>query len=137
MCQMQMLRALILGHRALATVLVLAALCLKLAMPAGFMIEQNSKVLTVRICNDAFGDQGLSQIVIPMQDVGPGSGAQQGKGECAFASLSFGSLSAAAPALLVIALGFILALGFAAARLPLPQRALFLRPPLRGPPAIA
>ena len=134
---MQQLRAFLLSHRALTVAMVVAALCLKLAMPAGFMIERESKVLTVRICNDAFGNQGLSEIVIPMKEAGGESGAQQSKGDCAFSSLSYASLSAADPALLLSALLFILALGFEAARPALLQRAQYLRPPLRGPPAFA
>jgi hypothetical protein len=100
------------------------------------MIGQNSKVLTVQICAEITGNHAVKQLVIPMKDDGSGSGQKQGKGECPFASLSMASLAGADHALLALALAFILALGFAPARSPLPKRVSYLRPPLRGPPAL-
>jgi hypothetical protein len=133
---MYLMRALLLRHRALALLVVMAALCMKIVVPTGFMIGPNSKILTVQICDEAFGNQAVKQIVIPMKDGGSDSGQTQGKAECPFASLSMASMSAADPALLALALAFILALGFAPARIPLPKRVSYLRPPLRGPPAL-
>lgn len=133
---MTVMRALLMRHRALALLMVMAALCMKIVVPTGFMIGQNSKVLTVEICADAFGGHTVKQLVIPMKDGGSDSGSKQGKSECPFASLSMGSMSGADPALLALALAFILALGFAPARITLPKRVLHLRPPLRGPPAL-
>jgi hypothetical protein len=124
-------------HRALAILVVMAALCMKVALPTGFMIGQNSKVLTVQICDEAFGNHAVKQLVIPMKDGGIDSDQKQGKAECPFASLSMASMSGADPALLALALAFILALGFAPARVTLPKRVFHLRPPLRGPPALA
>ena len=131
------LRAILLRHRALALLVVMAALCMKLVVPTGFMIGQNSKVLTVQICDEFAGNNAVKQIVVPMKDGGSESGQKQGKGECPFASLSMASITGADPALLALALAFILALGFAPAPVPLPKRVSYLRPPLRGPPALA
>lgn len=114
----------------------MAALCMKVVVPTGFMIGQNSKVLTVRICEEITGNHAVKQLVIPMKDGGSEPGHKQGKGECHFASLSMASMTGADPWLLVLALAFILALGFAPARLSLPERVFHLRPPLRGPPAL-
>lgn len=133
---MQRMRAFFLRHRAVAILVVMVALCVKIVVPTGFMIGQNSKVLTVQICDEAFGNHAVKQIVIPMKDGGNESGHKQGKGECPFASLSMASMTGADPSLLALALAFILALGFAPARIPLPKRVSHLRPPLRGPPAL-
>lgn len=133
---MNLVRAFFLRHRALAIVLVLATLCMKALVPTGFMIGQNSKVLTVQICDDAFGNHAVKQIAIPMKDGSSESGSKQGKGECPFTSLSMASMSGADPALLALALAFILALGFVPTRTAYPERVFHLRPPLRGPPAL-
>ena len=134
---MYLMRALLLRHRALALLVVMAALCMKIVVPTGFMIGQNSKVLTVQICNEAIGNHAWKQIVIPMKESGGDSDRKQGKVDCPFASLSMASMTGADPALLALALAFILALGFAPARTSLPKRVSYLRPPLRGPPALA
>ena len=134
---MYLLRALLLRHPALALLVVMAALCMKIVVPTGFMIGQNSKVLTVQICNEAIGNHAWKQIVIPMKESGGDSDHKQGKVDCPFASLSMASMTGADPALLALALAFILALGFAPARTSLPKRVSYLRPPLRGPPALA
>lgn len=133
---MQVLRAFLLQHRLLALVVVMAALCMKIVMPTGFMIGQNSKVLTVQICDDAVGNLVVKQLVIPMKDGGGDSRHEQGKGDCPFSSLSMASMTGADPTLLALALAFILALGFAPASFPLSKRIQHLRPPLRGPPAL-
>ncbi|MBC2669216.1 DUF2946 family protein [Novosphingobium piscinae] len=134
---MNLVRAFFLRHRALAIVLVLATLCMKAIVPTGFMIGQNSKVLTVQICDDAFGNHAVKQIAIPMKDGSSDSSGKQGKSECPFSSLSMASMSGADPALLALALAFILALGFVSTRTAHPERVFHLRPPLRGPPALA
>lgn len=133
---MQLLRALLFRHRALAALVVMAALCLKALVPAGYMIGQDSKVLTVQICDDAFGSHAVKQLVIPMKGDNGESNGKQGKGECAFTSLSMASMTGADLSLLALALVFILALGFAPVRPSHPKRVFHLRPPLRGPPAL-
>lgn len=133
---MNLVRAFFLRHQALAIVLVLATLCMKAIVPTGFMIGQNSKVLTVQICDDAFGNHAVKQIAIPMKDGSSDSSSKQGKGECPFSSLSMASMSGADPALLALALAFILALGFVPTHTALHERIFHLRPPLRGPPVL-
>jgi hypothetical protein len=133
---MNRLRAFFMRRRALALLVVMAALCMKIVVPTGFMIGQNSKVLTVQLCTDGLGHAVTAKIVIPMKgDPGDSSG-KQGKAECPFASLSMASMTGTDPALLALALAFILALGFAPARTSHPKRVSYLRPPLRGPPAL-
>ncbi len=133
---MSVMRALLMRHRAVALLVVMAALCMKVVVPTGFMIGQNSKVLTVQICDDAFSNHAVKQIVIPMKGEPSDSSGKQGKGDCPFSSLSMASMTGADPALLALALAFILALSFAPARTSHPKRISYLRPPLRGPPAL-
>lgn len=133
---MYSLRAFFQRHRAMAFMLVLAALCMKALVPSGYMIGQNSMILTVQICHDGLGDTISKKIVIPMNGEPSDSTGKQAKGDCAFSSLSMASMAGANPALLAIALAFIIALGFVPTRLPRPRRILHLRPPLRGPPVL-
>lgn len=133
---MYLMRALLQRHRALALLVVLAALCMKIVVPTGYMIGQNSKVLTIQLCHDGLGEVITKQLVIPMKGEPGDSSGKQGKAECPFASLSMASMTGADPALLALALAFILALGFAPTRTSHPERVSYLRPPLRGPPAL-
>ncbi len=136
---MQALRALTHRHRLLALLLVMLALAVKAAVPAGYMVGQHGKVLTVEICADASGGTVTKQIVIP-QSGAPTDGKSahdKAPATCPYAGLGLASLTGADAVLLALALVFILALGFATAP-PLPLRRIaFLRPPLRGPPALA
>lgn len=131
-----LIRAFILRHRALAFWMVLATLCVKAAVPAGYMIGPSSKVLTVQMCDDGSGNHSTAQLVIPMRDGGGDSGSKSGKGECAFASLSAASVAGADATQLALAFAFILILGLAPTPILHPKRACHLRPPLRGPPAL-
>ncbi|MBV1691258.1 DUF2946 family protein [Novosphingobium sp. G106] len=136
---MQALRALTHRHRLLALLLVVLVLAVKAAVPAGYMVGQHGKVLTVEICADASGGTVTKQIVIPQSGT-PADGKSahdKAPATCPYAALGYASLAGADGLLLALALAFILALGFATApRLPL-RRIFFLRPPLRGPPALA
>lgn len=130
---MTALRTFILRHHLLAMVLVGAALCLRMVMPAGFMVAAEAKVLTIRICADSLDHDGIAEIAVPMKGTAGKSGGAD-KGECAFSSLSMASTAGADAGLLALALAFILSLGFRPAPAPRPRRTSRLRPPLRGPP---
>ncbi len=131
---MQSLRAFLMRHRALALMLIVAALGMKIMVPTGYMIGADSKVLTVQICDDTQGNHAAKALIIPMK--GGAAGSKQAKADCPFSTLSMASLGGADPVLLGLALAFILALGFAPTpRLPAKQPS-HLRPPLRGPPAL-
>lgn len=135
---MHLFRALSVRHRALTTMLIVAALCIRALVPAGYMIDSSSRVLTVEICADSQGGHLTKQIVIPGDGQSQGGQSEHGKsdGTCAFSALSFASLSSADPALLALALIFIIALGFVPVNASRPVRQSHLRPPLRGPPAL-
>jgi hypothetical protein len=130
------LRALILDHRKLALLLLALTLCVKALVPTGFMVERKAMVLTVSICADGLGSPTTKQMVIPMKSDPASHGGEHGKrdGNCAFTSLGFGALASVDPALLAVALLFILALGFIGfvqRRFAAPVR---LLPPAQGPP---
>lgn len=129
------LRALLHDHRRLAALLLALALCMKLLVPGGMMIGgSDSTVLTVTICADASGLQQTRQIVVPHSGQDDGAKAAA---DCPYAGLGMPGLAGADPVLLALALAFILALGFAAARPAPTLRTSHVRPPLRGPPAFA
>lgn len=133
---MDLFRTFFLRHRALASLLVAAALLLKVLVPTGVMLAAEARTFTVAICNDASGTAAAGQMTI---SVGHDSGEAPGKpakGECPYGALSMASLAGADVALLALALLFILALGFVPVRVVPPARAFHLRPPLRGPPSL-
>ncbi|MBU7579909.1 MAG: DUF2946 family protein [Porphyrobacter sp.] len=132
------LRALIRDHARLTLVLLVLALAVKAAVPAGFMLSAGGdRFLTVTICSDASGTPKQMQIAIPGKQDSGGDHSDAGTKatHCAFSGLGHSALGGTDPLLLAAALAFILLIGFAS--LPaLPARDTpFLRPQLRGPPA--
>jgi len=136
---MTSLRAFIRDHRDFAALLVGLALFMKALVPAGYMLGTEGRVLTVEICSDASGGHLTKQIVIQADGKSKGGEAGHAKadGTCPFASLTIGAVEGADSALLLAALAFILLLAFAPLVLPMRERSDYLRPPLRGPPALA
>lgn len=129
---MKALRAFFLHHRCLAAVLVMAALCMKALVPAGYMLGQGTQTLTVEICADSIGQHIVKQITVPQS--GHSSEKDKGDSPCHFTALGHAALGGADPVLLALALVFIVAMGFAAVARSAPRRVSYLRPPLRGPP---
>lgn len=120
-------------HRALAALILGVVLSMKLLVPSGFMLSSDFKVLTVVICTGVPGEHQTAQLVIPQDKQKAGHDA--GKNDpCPYSALSMVSTAGADTALLVAALAFVLALGFAPVFAPLRERTAYLRPPLRGPP---
>lgn len=130
------LRAILMRRSQLALVCVVLAIALKAIVPAGYMISSETRVLTIAVCHDASGTGFSRDVVVPMKgDSGvPGKPA---KGECPYGALAMAGLGGADVALLALALAFVIALGFAPQSVPQTARPAFLRPPLRGPPALA
>ena len=134
---MGILRFVLLKHPLLALAIGLAALVLRLAVPAGYMpaVGQSGPALT--LCPG--GGQAAAPAGSAHRDASmPGQphGADPGDSDrsCAFADLALPAIAGADPSQLAEALTFILASGLLPAS-PLPPRAaLRLRPPLRGPP---
>ena len=127
----------LLARRPLALLLCAAALLLKLAMPAGYMIGSGHGRVTVRICSG--GAPATMTMAIPgvHDDVGHDAPAGQDRPDapCAFAGLSAAALGAVDPVQLAALLVFILTAGVRSPPAPTPSRPEHLRPPLRGPPA--
>jgi hypothetical protein len=132
---MDSLRAFFRDHRRLAALVVAVALAMKALVPGGYMLAPQGKVLTIAICADASGGQLTRQIVLPTD----GKSGEHAKAEntCPYAALGMAALTGADAPLLALALAFILALGFAPVRPAFRASPSFLRPPLRGPPALA
>ena len=137
---MHLLRALLLRHRALAVLAIAAALCLKVVVPAGYMLNSNASSITVRLCNDASGTSAPTAITIPIKADGSAHpddpASHKAAAECPYTALTLAVLGGGDLALLALALVFLLALGFAPVRAPRAQRPPYLRPPLRAPPAL-
>ncbi|WP_156840409.1 DUF2946 family protein [Novosphingobium aquimarinum] len=130
------LRAILMQRRQLALVCIALAIALRAIVPAGYMIGSDAKVLTIAVCHDASGAGISRDVVVPMKsDSGvPGKPA---KGECPYGALAMAGLGGADVVLLALALAFVIALGFAPQTIPQASRPAFLRPPLRGPPALS
>ncbi len=140
---MASLRAFLCAHRRFAALLLALAICMKALVPAGFMLGSDVTVLTVQICADASGGKLVKQVIVPHSGSTAGkSGETRGDGgkgsaTCPYAGLGMAGLSGADPVLLALALAFILALGFLPLSAAPPRRISHVRPPLRGPPALA
>ena len=147
---MHALRAIVRGHWQAAILAVALALCMRAILPAGYMISSatgadSSQILTLALCNADGSGAMTTQVSVPVDGHGvdskgtQGGDKQQGKAnpDCAYSSLSMAAMGGASAPLLALALAFLLALGVAPVRqLPFGQIA-YLRPPLRGPPAMA
>ena len=134
------IRAFCLANRRLAAFAVALALCMKVLLPAGFMLSSSfdgssDKVLTQTVCHSGSESPAVANVTVPLEGKAQGKDLQgKADGHCPYSSLSMTALGGASAPLLAIALAVILALGLSPARhLPFGQIA-HLRPPLRGPP---
>lgn len=126
-------------HRRLAALLIALVLAIKALVPAGYMVSQPGKVLTIAICADSLGAKITRQIVVA-HDAGPGDAAGEhgdAAAACPYAGLSMAALPGADALLVALALAYVLARGFAPVRPAARRRVPYIRPPLRGPPALA
>jgi hypothetical protein len=122
-------RSFLLSNPILALAVGLAALALRLAVPAGFMPASDQGRFVLAPCGGA-GTEPSG----PMRDMHPGKGSAEAQASCAFADLSLpatggtGAVSVSVPPV------------YAAVAAPFPgamppeRSELRLRPPLRGPP---
>lgn len=111
------------------------ALLLKVVVPAGFMTVATGKTLTVELCTGT----GPASVTLhipaePGKKDGKSGSAEQ---PCAFSALGAQALAATDPVLLAAALLFAFIFALIAPDQRLPRRTSHLRPPLRGPPALA
>ncbi len=134
---MQPLRTFLRDHRWLAIWLVALALCMKVAVPTGFMIGAGANSLSITIC-DGQGSAQVKQISLPQPGHAHEIPGESGKAPdaCPYAALGMAALSGTPALLLVVALAFILICGVWPTAAPQPAQRAFLRPPLRAPPAL-
>jgi len=135
-------RHFIFGHRMLATLVVAAALAMKLLVPAGFMPELSGGRITLQICSGlasapmAMAMPAMSAMSSHVGDDRRQNNHPQNRADapCAFAGLALAALAAVDPIQLRLAIAFLAAIGMR----PAPARRVpgggYLRPPLRGPP---
>ncbi|MBQ1497614.1 MAG: hypothetical protein IIZ38_04795 [Sphingomonas sp.] len=124
-------------HRWLALWLIAAALAVKALVPQGYMLaDSGGKTLTVAIC-DGNGPATMT-IDVPMApDHAKAPDGTKQDGGCAYSSLGHAMTGGADPVLLLAAIAFLLALGFAPAAQPMIRRRAFAQPPAQGPPSRA
>lgn len=130
-------RRLLLEHRLLCGWLVAAALLMKAVLPAGFMPMQAGGTLVLGFCS-GYGPQTIA-VTIPdrVDRTSPDEHRTPGEMPCAFAGLAMPGVAAVDPALLLLAIAFVLERAIRTAA-PIPAIArVYLRPPLRGPPRAA
>lgn len=110
---------------------------MKLLVPTGYMIDNSSGTITVTICSGT-APRTMTIAMPGLHGDMPDHGKKdQGKAEmpCAFAGLSAAALGAIDPIQLVALIAFVMAAGVLGIVLPLFRTPVYLRPPLRGPPA--
>ena len=132
MLRVDRLRALILTHRRLAALIVACALLMKALVPVGYMVMSSGNSITVTICSGMAGE--TQRVNIPMESQGErNKAAVDSHAPCPLTSDAHG-LAGADPVLLAAAIAFILLIGFVPVAAISTPRAIWLRPPLRGPP---
>lgn len=143
---MQAFRRLTDMHRRWWLVLCLAALALRLLIPAGHMPVIDAGGLAIVACPDAAAPMAVSRdLDTPPHHAGThrtgghddrhDDGDRGGGQICAFAGLSAPLLGGADPLILVAALAWIAATALAMRPLRIARRTPHLRPPPQGPPA--
>lgn len=134
---MTRLRAFFQHRPLLAAWLVALTLLVKLLVPAGFMASINADGILVKLCTES----GVQTVVLTANGQikspdAPEAGSTA-DAPCAFAGHGAPLLSGVAPALLALAIAFIMLSGLRVAPIaPLPQP-FYLRPPAIGPPVTA
>ncbi|MFM6852532.1 MAG: hypothetical protein ACKOUM_00435 [Sphingopyxis sp.] len=131
------LRAFALRHARFAALLLVLAIAVRALVPAGYMVARGPLLLNLTYCVDGSSNQRV-QVAIPMNaDAGKKAGSGTGHDRpCAFTALSMAALGGADPVVLLGALLFLLALGFAPVPRPVVPFWPRIRPPLRGPPLL-
>ncbi|WP_452664422.1 hypothetical protein [Sphingomonas zeae] len=140
------------AQRHLAVLLCTAALLLKLLIPAGYMIGQVDGRAAIILCPGSApmpdmtpmvhdGAMAMDHATIVHDRSGHAprhSDKDHGRDmPCAFAGLSAPGLTATDPIQLALLIAFVMAMGLAMPVLPRAVAAPYLRPPLRGPPALS
>lgn len=129
------------AQRHLAVLICAAALLMKLVIPTGYMIGSDHGRPSIILCS-GIAPMTMAMDTPEMADAMAGHGQgphdrkdHEGAGmPCPYASMSAAMLDTVDPIQLAALVAFVMAIGLAAAVLPTPFGAAYLRPPLRGPP---
>lgn len=130
---MSSVRTLIHRYPALAALLVLWAIAIKAVVPAGYMVGTGT--IAMVLCDEGRGAAVTKAVAVPMKQGLPAG--DHDKPGCAFTALGMAMTGSAGPALLALAIAWAVVTGLAPDAPARPRRAPWLRPPLRGPPALA
>ncbi len=125
-----------LARRYLAGLICAAALLLKLLVPSGYMLDTQHGRITVIICSGMAPRTMAMDVSMRHDDTSDPSKGGKKKADmpCAFSGLSAPVLGVADAFQIAALILFVMALWRASAVAPAPDRRLWLRPPLRGPP---
>jgi hypothetical protein len=142
---------LLIAQRHFAVAICVVALMLKLIVPTGYMIDASRGQFAIIACPGTVSapvakDNPGMHAAMPVHGMAADHSAPGGHDApgghakvelpCAFAGLSAAALGAVDPVLLAAFVAFLLLLGYQPRSFPPPVRRTFLRPPLRGPPAL-
>lgn len=134
---MQAIRHL-LAQRHLAVLICAVTLLLKLLVPTGYMIDNPAGHIAITLCS-GFGPATMTMDMPGLHGDMPdhGESKDHGKAEmpCAFAGLSAAMTGAIDSIQFAVLIAFVMAKGLTWAIPPAPSDPIYLRPPLRGPPA--
>lgn len=137
------LRHLIRRHPGRAWALVALALLMKLVVPAGFMPTASAAGFAIEICSGSALSPALSatgpaaQALAAMAHKPGGEHAPaRPDAPCPYAALTLPGVGGVDALQLALALGVILAVGLRPVAGPAARRLAYLRPFLRGPPAL-
>ncbi|WP_242152743.1 DUF2946 family protein [Sphingomonas sp. BAUL-RG-20F-R05-02] len=129
----------LLAYRCFAALICVATLLLKLIVPTGFMIQNDHSRVQIVLCSGTTSSEmTLGMPGMHADRTGHGTSSNHGKAEmpCAFVGLSAAMAGVTDPVLVTALVAFIMATGLAATALTKAAGdAVWLRPPLRGPPA--
>ena len=121
----------------LAALILVAALLVRVLVPAGFMPTLDNGRVVIGICS-GYGPTSMAINIPGLEQAGhAGDAGDQAKSPCAFADLALPMIGGADPIQIAQALLFILAIALLLAETLPPRAPAWLRPPLRGPPLTA
>ena len=112
-----------------------ATLLLKVLVPTGYMVDSDHGRVAVVICSGTQPATTMTGMHGDMPDHGKRKDHGKAEMPCAFSGLSAATTGAVDPIQLAGLIAFVLAIGLSPIILPAPARRIYLRPPLRGPPA--
>ena len=114
--------------------LLAAALCLKILLPAGYMPAPASSEHIIALCSS--GVSGAETVTIRIPHKGGQDDSGSAENACAFAPLAAVALDSAPPVIVLAALLFVFVAAILWQPLALRTSSAGIRPPGQGPPAL-